>query len=196
MNPAWYQQKISEVLKNLLTEDTGLTWQESRERLEKYGLNKIAEAKMDSLGAIILRQFQSPLIYILLLSSLIVFLMGETIDGLIILFVLLFNALVGTIQEGKSQNTLLALKKFTETSVKVVRDGKEVVIPDFEVVPGDILLLHEGDKVAADCRLILVNNLTVDESALNGESTPVHKTINILSQPDLLTPDQKNMVFK
>ncbi|MFA5933247.1 MAG: HAD-IC family P-type ATPase [Microgenomates group bacterium] len=196
MDNIWYTKKTSEVLEILHSNENGLTQDEVKTRLEKYGLNKLPEAKVDSLIVIFLRQFQNPLIYILFVACLIVFAMGEFIDGSIILFVLTFNAIVGTIQEGKAQNTLLALKKFAETNTKVLRDGKEMVIPDYEVVPGDVVILQEGDKVPADARIIESNNLTVNEAAMTGESQPVHKFDEILSAPNLSTADQKNMVFK
>lgn len=195
MEQSWYLKPISEVLGILQSNEIGLTQEETKLRLKKYGLNKLPDAKSDSLLIIFLRQFQNPLIYILFLASLIVFLMREFADGLIILFVLLFNAVVGTIQEGKAQNTLLALKKFTETNTKVLRNGKEFLIPDYEVVPGDIIILQEGDKIPADARVISSNNLVVDEAALTGESIPVHKDIKILTH-NLQISDQKNMVFK
>lgn len=153
----------------------GLTQEEAKKRLEEYGPNKLPEAKVDSLAVIFLWQFQSPLIYILIAASIIVFITGETIDGSIILAVLLFNAIVGTIQEGRAQNTLRALKKFVETNAVVLREQRELVIPDYEMVPGDILVLQEGDKIPADARIIASNNLTIDEAALTGESEPVHK---------------------
>lgn len=196
MNTAWYTKKILEVLQILHSNEHGLTQDEVKKRLEKYGPNKLPEAKVDSLLVIFLHQFQSPLIYILLIASLIVFFMGEVVDGSIILFVLFFNAIVGTIQEGKAQNTLLALKKFAETNTKVLRDGKEFMIPDYEVVPGDIIILQEGDKIPADARIILSNNLTINEAAMTGESQPVHKFDEILTATNLPTADQRNMVFK
>lgn len=196
MEEIWYKQNEKDVIEKLGSARNGLTVAEAKARLEKYGPNKLPDAKLDSLLVIFLRQFQSPLIYILLLASLIVFLMKEFTDGLIILFVLLFNAIVGTIQEGRSQNTLLALKKFSETNTLVLRDGKEFVIPDYEVVPGDIIILQEGDRIPADARIILSSNLTIDEAALTGESVPVHKLIEAISVPNLQIADQKNMVFK
>lgn len=196
MDTAWYTKKNSEVFEALNSNGDGLTPEEVQHRLQKYGFNKLPEAKLDNLAIIFLRQFQSPLIYILLVASLIVFLMHEFIDGSIILFVLFFNAIVGTIQEGKAQNTLLALKKFAETNTKVLRDGKELVIPDYEVVPGDVIILQEGDKVPADARIIESNNLIVNEAAMTGESQPVHKFDEILPTANLPTADQKNMVFK
>lgn len=165
----------------------GLSKEEAKARLQKYGLNKLPEAKAENLAVIFLRQFQSPLIYILLAASFIVFYLGEIIDASIISIILVFNAVIGTIQEGRAQNTLLALKKFVETKATVLRDGKEIIISDFEVVSGDILIIQEGEKIAADAKIILANNLKVDESALTGESKPVHK---------ITDNDQKNLLFK
>jgi Ca2+-transporting ATPase len=122
--------------------------------------------------------------------------MGDTSDSLIILSVLLFNAIIGTAQEGRTQNTLLALKKFAETNAAVVRGGKEEIIPDYELVPGDVILLEEGDKIPADARITVSNNLTLDESALTGESMPVHKTTDSIHHENLQTAEQKNMAFK
>ncbi len=196
MDYTWHTKKAKDIFGILHSNDKGLSKEEAKTRLEKYGLNKLPDAKVDSLLIIFLRQFQSPLIYILFFASLIVFLMKEFIDGSIILFVLLFNAIVGTIQEGKAQNTLLALKKFAETNTKVLRDDKELVIPDYEVVPGDVVILQEGDKVPADARIIESNNLTINEAAMTGESQPVNKFDEVLSTANLATADQRNMVFK
>lgn len=193
---SWHAKSIKDILKTLRSTESGLTNKEARRRLQEFGPNKLPEAKVDGLAIIFLRQFQSPLIYILFAASLVVFAMKEVVDGGIILFVLLFNAIVGTIQEGRAQNTLLALKKFMETSATVFRDGKELIIPDFEVVPGDILVLIEGNKVPADARIILSRNLKVDEASLTGESEPVHKISDVLTQTDLSTTEQKNIIFK
>src|SRR3989344_82702 len=192
----WHAKTIPEILDALHSREQGLTKEEATKRLKEYGQNYLPEGKVTSLHIIFLRQFQSPLIYILLAASIIVFAMGETIDGSIILAVLIFNAIVGSIQEGKAQNTLLALKRFTETNATVFRDGKEIIIRDTEIVPGDIIILEEGEKVPADGRVIFSHNLKVDESALTGESEPVYKSTEILHNPDLPVTDQKNMVFK
>ena len=122
--------------------------------------------------------------------------MGEVIDASIIFAVLLFNAIVGTIQEGKAQNTLLALKRFAETSATVLRDGNEFMVPDTEVMPGDIIILREGEKVPADARIIFGNTLKIDEASLTGESEPVTKTNIVLPADNLGVADQKNMIFK
>ena len=192
----WHKEELSAIFKALRTTENGLGASEAVRRLKEDGPNALPEAKPDGLWLIFLRQFQSPLIYILLAASGIVFLMGEVIDGSIILAVLLFNAIVGTIQEGKAQNTLLALKKFVETTATVLRDGKEIVIPDREVVRGDILVLQEGEKVPADARMTSLSGLKVDEASLTGESEPVSKIIESIHAEALSAPEQRNMLFK
>ena len=196
MNSNWHTQAAAAVIAALRSTERGLESAEARRRRIEFGPNKLPEAKPDHPAVIFLRQFESPLIYILLAAGVIVFAMNEVVDGGIILFVLLFNAVVGTIQEGKAQNTLLALKQFVETNATVLRDAKEYIIPDSEVVPGDILMLVEGDKVPADSRIIISHNLKIDEASLTGESVPVHKIAETLAEPDLPTAEQKNMVFK
>lgn len=153
----------------------GLRSAEAAQLLRKYGPNALPEGKVDSLLVLFLRQFQSPLIFILVAAALIIVFMGDLTDGGIIFSVLLFNAIVGTVQEGRAQNTLRALKSFVETTAAVLRDGIEVIIPDTEVVPGDVVMLREGEKVPADGKVISSQTLTVDEAAMTGESVPVHK---------------------
>ncbi|MGC9059328.1 MAG: cation-translocating P-type ATPase [Candidatus Aenigmatarchaeota archaeon] len=172
----WHTKPSTAVIEELHSTERGLSNAEAILRLKQYGQNKLPEEKADSIFVIFLRQFQSPLIYILVAASIVVFIIGEVVDGSIILAVLFFNAIVGTIQEGKAQNTLLSLKKFVETKAIVLRDDKEIIIPDTEVVPGDIIILQEGEKIPADARVIVSHNLKVDEAALTGESEPVHKT--------------------
>jgi len=193
----WYQLTTEEIEKELKTDlHTGLEQKEAEARLISSGPNKIYEAKTESLLVIFLRQFGSPLILILLSTSLLLFAMKEIIDGILIIAVLVFNAIVGTIQEGKSQNTLAALKNFVQTNATALRDGKEIIVPDTEIIIGDVVMLQEGEKVPADARIVEINNLSVEEAALTGESTPVHKTKDIIGQPNLPVPEQKNMVFK
>ncbi len=192
----WHAKTVPDVFSILHVSERGLTADEVARRLKEYGYNKLPESRPDGLSIIFLRQFQSPLIYILLAASAVVFFMGETVDGSIILAVLLFNAIVGTIQEGKAQNTLLALKRFVETKATVLRDGKELIISDTEVVPGDIIILAEGEKIPADARVIISNSLKADEAAMTGESEPVQKIAEVLAGQNLSTADQKNILFK
>ena len=162
MAQPWHSFALEKTFGELETSDRGLSRDIANERLKQYGANNLPEEKPPSKLRLFLSQFQSPLIYILFAASAIVFAMGETIDGSIILAVLLFNAIVGVIQEGKAQNTLLALKKFVATNATVLRDGKEYIIPDIEVVPGDIILLQEGERIPADARMILSQSLKID----------------------------------
>ena len=193
---SWHIKTVPEILDLLRSRERGLTKEEATERFQEYGFNKLPEGKVDGLPLIFLRQFQSPLIYILFAAAGIVFVIGSVVDSLIIFIVLIFNAIVGTFQEGKAQNTLLALKRFAETSATVLRDGKELVVPDTEVMPGDIIVLQEGEKVSADARIIFANTLKIDEASLTGESEPVTKTDTVMPADNLGVADQKNMVFK
>ncbi len=192
----WHSKTLSETFVALRSSEHGLSDAEAARRFQEYGPNKLPEAKIDSIAIIFLRQFQSPLIYILVAASAIIFAMGETIDGSIILAVLIFNALIGTTQEGKAKNALRALKKFVETKATVLREGKELIISDDEVVPGDIIILQEGEKVPADARIIISNNLKADEAAMTGESEPTHKIADTINKADLPASEQKNIVFK
>ena len=193
----WHQLSLVEIEKKLQTNiREGLAWEQAKDRLRVHGKNTIPEGKTDSLPVVFLRQFKSPLIFVLVAASAIVFFLGEFIDAGVILFVLLFNAVVGVFQEGKAQNTLAALKQFVQTNATVLRDGKEIIIPDSDIVPGDILILQEGEKIAADARILESENLSVAEAALTGESHPVRKISDQIDVENLPVSDQRNMVFK
>src|SRR3989344_3835315 len=196
MTLSWHAEELPIVYKELQTNEVGLRVDEAPRRLKEDRPSILPEVRPDSFSIVFLRQFQSPLIYILFAASMTVFLLGETADGSIILAILLFNATVGTIQEGRAQNTLRALKRYVETSATVVRDGQEMVIPDREVVRGDILVLREGEKIPSDARIIVANGLKTDEASLTGESEPVDKTADVIRQKDLPVAEQRNMVFK
>lgn len=192
----YYNKNESEVLNEFGTSEHGLTKGEVKNRLSKYGYNKLPEAKADNLAIIFFRQFHNSLIFILLLATVVVFMTGENTDGFVILFVLFFNAIVGTIQEGKAQNIFATLKNFIKTNASVIRDGEEFIVPDEELVPGDIIVLREGEKVPADARVLLCESLQVDESALTGESNPKFKVEEAIKKPDVPISDRQNMVFK
>src|SRR3972149_5120561 len=200
MRNYWYFWDKKSLFRHLKTRNSGLSQEEAELRLKEYGPNKLPEAKVESVFLIFLRQFQSPLIYILLGAGLLVFLTKAFVDSAAIFFVLLFNAVVGTFQEGKAQNTLLALKKMTETKTSVFREKKEKIIFDRELVPGDIIILKEGEKIPADARVIESTGLKVDEAILTGESVPVHKISKFLKKEDSLETlpltKQTNIIFK
>lgn len=195
-NRPWYSKTVEQSFADLNTTERGLALPEVVKRLKEYGENALPPTKTLSLFRIFIRQFENPLIYILLIASVVVLFLGEFTDTIVIFAVLLINAIIGVIQEGKAQNTLLALENFTKTEAVALRDGVEEVIPDREIVPGDVIVLREGDKVPADARLFELKNLQVDESALTGESVPVSKSIDAIGKKDLSSSDQINMVFR
>jgi len=193
---SFYTKTVDEVLNSLGSNERGLSSSAVAERLLKYGENKLQESKPKGRLSIFFDQFKSPLIFILFGASITVLLLGDVADFFIIIAVLLFNAIIGTIQEGKAENTIEALKNFIETNATVVRDNVENIIPDYQLVPGDIIVLSEGDKVPADARITYSRNLKLNESGMTGESIPVHKVVEPITNLDLPPSGQKNMVFK
>ena len=192
----YWREEINNVLADLSSGESGLTDTEAAIRLKKFGANSLPPGKVPGIISVFLSQFTSPLIYILMFASAVVFYIGEAADAVIIILVLIFNSAVGTIQEGKAQNTLSALKKFVQGSATVLRNAKITIIPDHETVPGDIFLLQEGEKVPADGRLFDAHSLRVDESMLTGESVPVFKNAAVIAKNDIQIQDMKNAIFK
>lgn len=192
----WHATEVSAIETVLSTGNHGLTEDEAKKRQAELGANTLPEAKPASFLVIFLRQFASPLIYLLFGAAAIIYVTEGPVDAYIILAILIFNAIIGAIQEGRAQNTLAALKSFVTTNATVVRGGIEMLIPDTAVVPGDVILLSEGEKVPADARLTQASGLRIDESALTGESEAVEKNSALLADTDLVVGDQVNMVFK
>lgn len=192
----WHTQSVEDVFSLLETDGGGLTTAEVEVRIKKYGENKLPETKPDSLAIVFLKQFESPLIYVLIAAGGIVLMLGEAIDAGVIFAVLFINAIIGSVQEGRAQNTLASLKKFVETRATVLRDEREVIIPDNELVPGDIIVMQEGERVPADARLISIRNLRVSEAALTGESVPVRKSTDTPTWEELAVSERRNMIFR
>lgn len=192
----WYGTTSHETIAALGSTEHGLTAAQAAQRLAESGPNVLPETRPPSIVAIFFSQFQSALIYLLLVAGVAVYLLGEAADAIVIGAVLLFNAVVGTLQEGRAQNTLHALQRFVETMATVLRDGQELIIPDREVVVGDVLVLREGERVAADARLVETHNLKVDEASLTGESEPVEKEAGVSRHPEAPATQQRNMIFK
>lgn len=192
----WHSKTFAECLATLETTERGLELVEVVKRLKQYGENSLPAPKTLSFFEIFVRQFENPLIYILLIASAIVLFLGHVTDALVIVIVLLINAIIGVIQEGKAQNTLLALQNFTRTEAAVLRGGVEEIVSDREIVPGDIVIIREGDKVPADARIFESKNLRIDESALTGESVPVSKHVDVVASKIVNPADQINMVFR
>jgi P-type Ca2+ transporter type 2C len=172
----------------------GLSLAEAKKRLEENGFNEIPEKKAVHPVFIFLKQFNSWLIYILIGAAVFSFLTDHLFDVYIILSVLLFNAIIGFIQEYKAEKAIKALKKMVVPFAKVIREGDLLKIPAREIVPGDVIFLEEGDRIPADARLLEVKNFRTMEAALTGESSSISKTIKPLTK-EIGLADQKNMVW-
>ena len=155
--------------------NVGLSSKASAQQMARFGPNALPEPPKRPLWRLLLRQFKSPLIYILFIAATLAAAMGHTGDAAVILAVVLVNALIGAGQEGRAEASMAALRRHSTLQVRVVRDGREQAIAARELVPGDLLLLTAGDAVGADARLIEVAQLQVAEAALTGESVPVSK---------------------
>lgn len=191
-----YQQEIKYVQADFKTDlEHGLSNQEAAERHEFYGDNALPEKKPQSWISVFLSQFLNPLIYILLGAAALIFFFSDSpSDAFIISGVLLFNAIVGTVQEGRTRKILLQLKHLATQQTVVVRQGKKTIIDTKLLVPGDIIILQDGQRVPADARIIESSGLTVDEAMLTGESQSVQK--NSETAPHTLPlADRKNMLY-
>lgn len=191
----WYQLPIKEIMQKLGTSEEGLTDNEVTARLGQYGLNKLVEEEKISRLKILLHQFTSPLIYILLVAAVVTAILKEYIDTSVIMAVVAINAIIGYIQEYRAEQGVRALKKMLIPKARVLRNGKEKEINSEELVPGDVVLLASGTKVPADLRLIKTYELKIEEAMLTGESVPAEKSIAIISEDNLTPGDQKNMAF-
>ncbi|MFH1585634.1 MAG: HAD-IC family P-type ATPase [archaeon] len=182
------------IFRDLHTSEKGLDSKEAKKRLTKYGLNKISKKKKKSSLLLFLKQFNSPLIYILLVAMIISFIFHHQVDGYVILVIVMINASIGFFEERKAEHAIDALEKLIVSYAKVLRDKDEIKIPSSQLVPGDIIFLEEGDSVPADARLIEIDNLRTQEASLTGESLPTEKSIRVLDKHVSLA-DQTNMVF-
>jgi Ca2+-transporting ATPase len=183
-----------EVMRILETSSKGLTTEEALKRRETYGLNKIQEAKKLSPLRLFLRQFQNALNYILLLAVIISLIVGDPLDALVILIILFINAVLGFVQEYRSEKALEALKELSAPKTIVIRDGKEKEIRSEELVPGDLVILNTGDRVPADIRLYTSVRMRALESILTGEAGSEEKITAELPQETPLV-DRLNMVY-
>ncbi|MHC1623029.1 MAG: cation-translocating P-type ATPase [Candidatus Methanospirareceae archaeon] len=191
---SWYQLPVEQAFDALDSSSAGLTSSESKARLERYGYN---ELKFKKRGPLIrfMMQFHSSLIYVLLVAGLVTAFLDMWMDATVILAVVLANTIIGFIQEGKAEASAEALKKLMTPKCTVLREGKREIILARELVPGDVVLLDEGDKVPADLRLFYTKNMSADEAPLTGESIPVRKSTEPIPKPNLAPADQHCMAF-
>lgn len=174
--------------------DAGLSRDEARRRLERQGPNALPEAARRSLIAVFVGQFQSPLIYLLFGAGGVALALGHLSDAAVIFVVVLVNAAVGALQEGRAERALAALRKLSRQKARLVRDGEELLVEARDVVVGDVLVLDAGDAVAADARLLDAVALQLGEAALTGESVPAAKEASPVA-PDTPLADRRNMVY-
>lgn len=191
----FYQQEVSKVFNALNTNECGLDNTEAEERLKTYGKNKIGKEKRIELGKILLHQFVDPLIYILVISAFITFIIGEHVNTGIIVAIVILNALIGFFQQYKAEKATEAINKLTSDTAIVIRQGKEYRIDATLLVPGDIIILAEGNKVPADVRIFESNELSADESMLTGESMPSKKNALPIESDTVSITDISNMCF-
>ncbi|BBB93017.1 MAG TPA: calcium-translocating P-type ATPase, SERCA-type [Methylomusa anaerophila] len=192
----WYARSADEVVAFWQTcFNDGLSSAAVKNRLSKFGYNEIAEKSKEPWWKRFLSQFQDFMVLILLAATLISGFLGEYADAITILAIVLLNALLGFFQEYRAEQSLNALKKLSAPTARVIRNGIIQQIPARELVPGDILVLEAGDKLAADGRLLSVHNLEVEEAALTGESLPVRKVADKKFSENAPLGDRKNMIF-
>ncbi len=192
-----YFEDIEAVLKSQDTSKNGITSEQFQERLQKYGKNKLDEGKKKSIIVRFLEQLKDPMVIVLIAAAIISGAVKEIADSIIILMVVLLNAILGVVQEGKAEKAIEALQKMASPYSKVRRDGKVVQIKSEEIVPGDIVLLEAGDAVPADMRLIEASSLKIEEASLTGESVPTEKSADTIVAKDKDVPlgDRHNMAY-
>ncbi|HEY3275277.1 MAG TPA: cation-translocating P-type ATPase [Syntrophorhabdaceae bacterium] len=195
-NGVSYAQSVEEVLKAFETDlDKGLSDAEVKARIAKYGKNELQEKEKPSFFTLLMRQFANFLVIILIIAAVVSLALGEWIDAVAILVIVILNAVVGVVQESKAEEALAALKKMSAPNAQVIRNGHQVSIPSAELVPGDIIMLEAGNYVPADMRLVETVNLKVEEASLTGESVPVEKEARALLVEDIPLGDRTNSAF-
>ncbi|NOT55449.1 MAG: cation-translocating P-type ATPase [Deltaproteobacteria bacterium] len=192
---SWHDKPIDELAVQLATDlQQGLSPQEATEHLAKAGPNELRKGESISPFSILVSQFRSLVIWVLIGAAVVSAVLGEFVDGIAIIAIVLLNALIGFFQEYRAERAAAALARLTAPRAKVVRGGQAAVIAASEVVPGDLLLLDAGDLVAADARLLEASALRVNEAPLTGESQPVGKQTGTCVA-DTSLADQTNMIF-
>ena len=198
----WYTLSTKEVEKQMQTNiEFGLNEKQVEDKQNKFGLNKLEEKKKESIVIKFIKQFNDFMIIILIIASIISAVVArlegsnDYFDSIIIIAIVVFNAIMGLVQEAKAEKSLEALKKMTAPTCRVKRNGKISIIKSEQIVPGDIVLLEAGNYVPADCRLISSSNLKIEESSLTGETVPVLKDANCMLKEKTALGDMVNMAF-
>jgi len=196
MQVNWYEMTVNETIKRLGSQaETGLSSSTAEKRLKKYGKNQLTEAKPPLGIALFFKQFKDFMVIILLIATFIAAYLGEAVDAIVIVVIVLINSVLGYLQENRAEKSLAKLKQMANPVAHVKRDGQWVLIPSSEVVIGDIVRLKSGDRVVADLRIITSTQLSIEESAITGETLPIPKVSQAIKQQQLNIGDQINMAF-
>ena len=190
----WHACDEAETLRNLDASVDGLTAQEAVARLAQYGPNELPATARKSVLQRLLAQINNLLIYVLIGAAVISASLGHMIDASVILAVVVLNAVIGFVQEGRAEHALEAIRGMINQKASLLRQGHRLTLPAAEIVPGDVLLLEAGDRVAADVRLIKTRNLRIDEAILTGESVPVEKVVDVVA-PNALLGDRNCIAY-
>ncbi len=195
--PAWYPLPAEEVAQRLRTDlRAGLSEDGARRRREQYGANEIREGRRRGPLAMFLGQFTDFMILVLIGAAIVSGLIGDLVDTLVIVAIVVLNAVIGFMQEYRAERAIAALKQMAALTAHVVRDGQSRMVPASELVPGDVVRIEAGNAVPADLRLAETVQLKVEEAALTGESHPVEKIARAIHEPDLPLGDRRNMAYK
>ncbi|MBR9978611.1 MAG: HAD-IC family P-type ATPase [Bacteroidetes bacterium] len=191
---AWHALEDEKVYCKLQTTDDGIAEDQVEERQREFGKNVLPAKRPPTLIEVFIHQFKSPLIYILLIAGIVALLMDDLKDALFIFAVIILNAVIGTIQEYKAEQSAHSLQKLLQIKALIRRDGRQQLISAEELVPGDVVLIESGDKVPADMRLVQSNNLKIDEAFLTGESIAAEKNTELLDKETPVS-DRLNMAY-
>ena len=191
----YYSMTIDEVFKRFQVDESGLSTREATKRINKYGKNELPKKERDSIIKIFFMEILDPIVLLLIVAIIASLVVGEVVDALAIVFIVLVDLIIGTYEENKANTTVEALASLVPEKVKVDRDGKEVLIDSKDLTIGDYVYLESGDKISADLRLVEAHNFTVDESILTGESITVEKNSKMLANKEMAITSQTNMVF-
>ena len=195
--PVWHRLSAEEIAQRLGTDlRAGLGVEEAQARLDQYGANEIREGRRRGPLAMFLGQFTDFMILVLIAAAIVSGLIGDVVDTLVIVAIVVLNAVIGFVQEYRAERAIAALRQMAALTAHVVRGGQSQMVPARELVPGDIVRIEAGNAVPADLRLVEAVQLRIEEAALTGESQPVEKLVRVLHEPDLPLGDRRNMAYK
>jgi Ca2+-transporting ATPase len=194
-NPEWHSLSLEDTLKRLAVQEQGLSSDEAAKRLKQFGPNQLTEAPRPGFLSRLWDQLNNFVVILLIVASIISALLGEWVDAAAIMAIVVLNAILGIVQEGRAEEALAALKKMAAPEAQVLRDGHRVSVPARELVPGDIVYLEAGNFVPADVRLLEAVNMRVEEASLTGESQAVQKNASLQLDGNVPLGDRRNTAF-